>query len=99
MLVEGLRGDGGSLPTEGVPVTNFLKCPAARIKCCDRLKSEVEKGRMVGGPGWSAETMRSFLRAPFFCTPCGAIPRKDDPYGRLIYNHKIDDVSLKHYLL
>ena len=51
MLTDGLRGDWGSLPTAGVPVTNFLKCPAARIKCRDRFKNEVEKGRMIGGPG------------------------------------------------
>ena len=101
MLTDGLRGDWGSLPTAGVPVTNFLKCPAARIKCRDRFKSEVEKGRMIGGPGWSAEAVRSFLRAPFFCTPCGAVPKKDDPYGRIIHNysHKIDGISLNDCLL
>ena len=56
---------------------------------------------MIGGPGWSAEAVRSFLRAPFFCTPCGAVPKKDDPYGRIIHNysHKIDGISLNDCLL
>ena len=101
MLTHGLRGDWGSLPSAGVPVTNFLKCRAAKLKCRERFKTEVEKGRMIGGPSWSAEIVRSFLQAPFICTPCGAVPKKGDPYGRIIHNysHKIDGISLNDCLL
>ena len=31
MLAEGLQGDWGPLPTAGVPVKNFLKCPGWRV--------------------------------------------------------------------
>ena len=58
MLTEGLRGDWGTLPPAGVPVTNFLKCRVAKLKCCERFKSVVQKGRMLGGPGWSAQIVR-----------------------------------------
>ena len=51
MLAHGLRGVWGILPTPGLPVRNFLKTPAAVLKCRDRFKSEVLLGRMLGGPG------------------------------------------------
>ena len=96
MLKDGLRGDWDGLPPVGVPVTNFLKVPEAIKKCRLRFQSETNKGRMLGGPGWSADTVSWFLGSPFFCTPCGAVPKKDDPYGRIIHNysHKIDGISL-----
>ena len=55
---------------------------------------------MISGPGWTAEAVRSFLRAPFCCTPCGAVP-KDDPYGHSIHNysHNIDGTSLNDCVL
>ena len=61
ILTEGLRGDWGSLPSAGVPVTNFLKCRAAKLKCRERFKSEVQKGCMLAGPGWSAQIVHSAL--------------------------------------
>ena len=101
MLKEGLRGDWGGLPPAGVPVTNFLKVPEAIKKCRLRFQSETNKGRMLGGPGWSADTVSRFLGSSFFCTPCGAVPKKDDPYGRIIHNysHKIDGISLNDCLV
>ena len=56
---------------------------------------------MLGGPGWSADTVSWFLGSSFFCTPCGAVPKKDDPYGRIIHNysHKIDGISLNDCLV
>ena len=56
---------------------------------------------MLGGPGWSADTVSQFLGSPFICTPCGAVPKKDDPYGRIIHNysHKIDGISLNDCLV
>ena len=61
----------------------------------------MEKGRTIGSPGWSAQIVRSFLQASFICTPCGAVPKKDDHYGRIIHNYslKIDGVSLNDCLL
>ena len=82
-------------------MTNFLKVPEAIKKCRLRFQSETNKGRMLGGPGWSADTVSSFLGSSFFCTPCGAVPKKDDPYGRIIHNysHKIDGISLNDCLV
>ena len=56
---------------------------------------------MLGGPGWSAETVSHFLGSSFFYTPCGAVPKKDDPYGRIIHNysHEFNGVSLNDCLL
>ena len=56
---------------------------------------------MLGGPGWSAETVSRFLGSTFFYTPCGAVPKKDDPCGRIIHNYsyKFDGVSLNSCLI
>ena len=56
---------------------------------------------MLGGPGWSADSVSRFLGSYFFCTPCGAVPKKDYPYGRIIHNysHKIDGISLNDCLV
>ena len=56
---------------------------------------------MLGGPGWSAATVRNFLNSTFYSTPCGAVPKKDDPYGRIIHNysHKIGGWSLNDALV
>ena len=101
MLAEGLRGDWGDLPNPGNSVVNFLPAAEARKKCRERFSGEVKKGRMLGGSGWSAATVRRFLGAPYFCTPCGAVPKKDDPYGRIIHNysHKIGGISLNDALI
>ena len=44
-------------------------------------------GRMIGGPGWSAKVVTWFLASPFYTIPCGAVPKKGDPYGRIIHNY------------
>ena len=87
MLAHGLRGDWGTLPTPGVPVRNFLKTPAAISKCRERFKSEVLLGRMLGGPGWTSGIVADFLSSPFYTIPCGAVPKGDDPCGRIIHNY------------
>ena len=101
MLADGLRGDWGELPKPGIPVTNFLKTEEAVKKCRRRFINEITKGRMLGGPGWSAETVSRFLGSTFFYTPCGAVPKKGDPYGRIIHNysHRFNGVSLNDCLI
>ena len=102
MLAYGIRGDWGhSFPTPNRPAPNFLKCNAARAKCRLRFKSEVCAGRMIGGPGWSAAAVKWFLGSDFFITPCGAVPKGDDPYGRIIHNysHEFDGISLNSVLV
>ena len=87
MLSEGLRGDWDVLPEPGVLCNNFLSDPIAREKCRQRFKNEILKGRMIGGPGWSANVVTRFLGAPFYSIPCGAVPKKDDPFGQIIHNY------------
>ena len=101
MLAEGLRGDWGRFPKAGIPVTNFLKVKEAVEACQTRFKKEITKGRMIGGPGWSAETVSRFLKSSFFYTPCGAVPKKGDPFGRIIHNysHEFNGVSLNGCLI
>ena len=101
MLAHGLRGDWGTLPTPGLPVRNFLKTPAAISKCRDRFKKEVSLGRMLGGPGWTRTVVTEFLSNSFYTIPCGAVPKGDDPYGRIIhdYSHEFDGISINDALL
>ena len=56
---------------------------------------------MLGGPGWSADTVSEFLGSTFFYTPCGAVPKKGDPYGRIIHNysHEFNGKSLNDSLI
>ena len=56
---------------------------------------------MLGGPSWSAGAVYHFLGSQFYCTPCGAVPKKGDPFGRIIhdYSHKIDGISLNDCLI
>ena len=40
-----------TMPTPTKPPRNYFKNNAGVEKCRDRLKAEVESGRMLGGPG------------------------------------------------
>ena len=56
---------------------------------------------MIGGPGWTADAVHWFLDGDFFITPCGAVPKGDDPHGRIVHNysHKFDGISINSTLL
>ena len=45
--------------------------------------------------------VRWFLRKDFYITPCGAVPKGEDPHGRIVHNysHQFDGVSLNDALL
>ena len=102
MLAYGLRGDWGpKFPPPNRPAPNYLGPPEAIRKCRCRFQSEVRAGRMVGGPGWTADTVRWFLGGDFFITPCGAVPKGEDLHGRIVHNysHEFDGISLNSVLL
>ena len=101
MLANGLRGDWGTLPPPGLRATNFLKTPTAVAKCRDRFKKEVTFGRMIGGPGWTPAMVTNFLSSSFYTIPCGAVPKGDDPLGRIIHNysHKFAGRSINDSLM
>ena len=56
---------------------------------------------MLGVPGWSAETVSRILGSTFFYTLRGAVPKRDDPYRRIIHNssHEFNEVSLNDCLI
>ena len=37
--------------------------------------------------GWSSKQVRHFLRRQFYTIPCGAVPKNNDPAGRIIHNY------------
>ena len=41
---------------------------------------------MIGGVGWTRATVKWFLGRDFYTTPCGAVPKNDDPLGRIIHD-------------
>ena len=52
------------------------------------MKQEVLKGLMLGGPGWTAEVVRSFFGgAEFYGIPCGATMKNGDPMGRITHDY------------
>ena len=83
----GFRADwAAEMPAIFAKAPNFLKTPAALAACRKRLRSEVKKGRMLGGRGWTAAAVEKFLQKKFYDTPCGAVPKNDVPVGRIIHN-------------
>ena len=47
------------------------------------------------------ERVHWFLNGDFFITPCGAVPKDGDPFGRIVHNysHEFDGLSLNTALL
>ena len=56
---------------------------------------------MLGGVGWTKKTVENFLRARVYTIPCGAVPKGDDPHGRIIhdYSYACRDGSINSALL
>lgn len=70
---------------------NFLGNRVAIKKARDRFVGEVKKGRMLGGVGWSLGKVKKFLKRNVYVIPCGAVPKNDDPFGRIIHNYSHPD--------
>ena len=58
------------------------------------MSSEVKKGRMLGGQGWTATQVKKFLGQEFYVIPCGAVPKNDNPVGRIIHNYSYPDAKV-----
>ena len=66
------------------PVTG----PKGRAALRKAMRKEVLAGRMIGGPGWTPDTVRQFFRgANFYGIPCGATLKDGDPLGRIIHDY------------
>ena len=62
----GFRADWAQvMPAVGATPVNFLIGPDAIEKARKRFKNEVEKGRMLGGVGWTRERVENFLERMF----------------------------------
>ena len=84
----GFRADWAPvMPSTISTPPNFFKSPTSISKCRARFDAEIRKGRMIGGLGWSAKHIGSFLRKQFYTIPCGAVPKNNDPEGRIIHNY------------
>ena len=72
---------------------NFFK-PGGTQKARTRFANEVKKGRMLGGVGWTRKDVEKLLGRQVYVIPCGAVPKNDDPCGRIIHNYSYP--SAKH---
>ena len=75
-----------TMPPCNVVPHNFLRGAEAIKKARARFISEVKKGRMLGGLGWSRKKVEKFLKRKVHIIPCGAVPKNEDPWGRIIHN-------------
>ena len=75
------------MPTPTVLSTNYFKNQEGIEKCRTRFQSEAKMGRMIGGRGWTRKVVREFLGRPFYTIPCGAVPKGEDPLGRIIHDY------------
>ena len=83
----GFKGNWATkLPKCWGPIRNYFSQEVVK-KCRERFKKETQKGRMVGGPGWTRKITREFLRSDFYVIPCGAVPKGSDPHGRIIHDY------------
>ena len=44
---------------------------------------------MLGGVGWTKEVEGWFLGKPFYTVSCGAVPKNNDPLGRIIHDYSL----------
>ena len=63
------------MPPVGVTPVNFLRGSVAIKKARARFKNEMEKGRMLGGVGWTRKKVDNFLGKKVYVIPCGAVPK------------------------
>ena len=80
----GFSGNYSTLPLPWGPIKNYFSSDVI-AKARTRFQSETQKGRMIGGPGWSRTVVRDFLGCDFYVIPCGAVPKGDDPHGCIIH--------------
>ena len=77
------------LPSPWGSVRNYpsLTCELGKLKFSEEMRKQVIAGKMIGGPGWSAQDVRSFLGCDFYGIPCHAVEKNGDPYGRIVHDY------------
>ena len=81
------------MPPTDLDARNYFEDETGIEKCRARFVSETKKGRMIGGHGWTKKTVETFLGRPFYRIPCGAVPKNDDPLGRIIHDYSFPSAS------
>ena len=84
----GYRADWAPKMPKHISGPIFFKSRAAIQKCSSRFNSEMKKGTMVGGVGWSKHSVGRFLGKNFYTISCGAVPKIGDTAGRIIHIHR-----------
>ena len=79
------------MPPVSSKARNFLRGKIAIAKARARFVGEVKKGRMLGGMGWSLKKIEKFLKRKVYIIPCGAVPKNNDPCGRIIHDYSHPD--------
>ena len=52
------------------------------------MRKQVLLGRMIGGPGWTSETISQFFGGQgFYGIPCGATEKDGNPRGRIVHDY------------
>ena len=84
----GFRADWAPVmpPIEKAP-RNFLPGAGAVSKARKRFLGEDQNGRMIAGVGWTRKMVKRFMKQKAYVMPCGAVPKNDDPWGRIIHNY------------
>ena len=75
------------MPSPNLSSTNYFKDKSGIEKCRARFNSEIKAGRMIGGWGWTQDMVRWFLGGNFYTIPCGAVPKNQEPLGRIIHDY------------
>ena len=72
---------------------NYFKSKKGVEKCRARFNSEIKRGRMLGGLGWTRSVVEKVLGRPFYTIPCGAVPKNHDPLGRIIHDYSFPSAT------
>ena len=71
-------------------VANYepLRAEEERRVLTEAMKKQVVLGKMIGGPGWTADMVRKFFGGRnFYGIPCGAVEKDGDPVGRIVHDY------------
>ena len=66
------------------PLTSYQ----GRVALTNAMKSQLVQGKMIGGPGWTAELVKKvFGGRNFYGVPCGAVEKDGETLGRIVHDY------------
>ena len=51
------------------------------------MKDQILQGKIIGGPGWTANDVEIFLGNKFYGIPSSAVEKGGDPFGRIVHDY------------